>query len=76
MRSLLARPLALPWAMALAFAVAVGAAGSVDVFWMGDFYLEAYPAYQAVMAGDWSTFVDKLRATAASPSSSARPPRC
>ncbi len=38
----------------------MGAAGSHDVFWMGDFYLEAYPAYQAVMAGDWSTFLDKL----------------
>ena len=60
MRSLLGRPLALPWAMALAFALVVGAAGSTDVFWMGDFYLEAYPAYQAVMAGDWSAFLDKL----------------
>ena len=38
----------------------VGAAGSTDVFWMGDFYLEAYPAYQAAMAGDWSAFLDRL----------------
>ena len=54
------RPLFLPWVLAIAFALVVGAAGSHDVFWMGDFYLEAYPAYQAVMAGDWSTFLDKL----------------
>ena len=27
-------------------------AGSRDVFWTGDFYLEVYPAYERLMAGD------------------------
>ena len=60
MRSLLGRPLALPGALALAFVAIVGYGGSRDVYWTGDFYLEAYPAYQALMAGDVNRFVDLL----------------
>src|SRR5687768_2862073 len=54
------RPLVLPWALALAFAAAVGLYGSRDVFWTGDFYLEAYPAYERLMAGDVAGFLDLL----------------
>jgi hypothetical protein len=60
MRSLLGRPHALPWALALAFAAVVLVAGSRDVFWTGDFYLEAYPAYERLMAGDVGGFLDRL----------------
>jgi hypothetical protein len=37
------------WALALAFVALIGFAGSRDVFWMGDFYLEVYPAYLALI---------------------------
>ena len=60
MRSLLGRPLALPWALALAFATVVLLGGSQDVFWTGDFYLEVYPAYERLMAGDAGGFLDLL----------------
>jgi hypothetical protein len=60
MRSLLGRHLAMPWALALAFAAIAGFGASRDVFWTGDFYLEAYPAYEALMAGDLGGFVDRL----------------
>src|SRR5829696_2469094 len=60
MRSLLGRPLAMPLALALAFTAIVGLAGSRDVFWMGDFHLEAYPAYEALMGGDAAGFLEKL----------------
>ena len=48
MRALLSRsggPLSL-WAVALPFVTLVLFAGSRDVFWDGDFYLESYPFYQ------------------------------
>jgi hypothetical protein len=54
------RPDALPWALALGFAALIGFAGSRDVFWTGDFYLEVYPAYQALMAGHAGTFFSHL----------------
>jgi hypothetical protein len=60
MRPLLGRPLALPWALALAVATALLFAGSQDVFWTGDFYLEVYPAYERLMDGDVGGFVDAL----------------
>ena len=60
MRSLPRRPHALPWALALAFATVVLLAGSRDVFWTGDFYLEVYPAYDALIGGDVGGFLDKL----------------
>jgi hypothetical protein len=60
MRSLLGRPLALPWALALAFAGMLLFAGSRDVFWTGDFYLEVYPAYERMMNGDVGGFLDLL----------------
>jgi hypothetical protein len=60
MRSLLGRPLAMPWALALAFVTVAGLAASRDVFWTGDFYLEAYPAYEALMGGDPGRFIDLL----------------
>ena len=60
MRSLLGRPSVLPWALALAFATVVLFAGSRDVFWMGDFYLEVYPAYQRLMGGHVGGFFDHL----------------
>jgi hypothetical protein len=60
MRSLLGRPSALPWALALAFATVLLFAGSRDVFWTGDFYLEVYPAYERLMAGDVGGFFDHL----------------
>jgi Glycosyltransferase family 87 len=60
MRSLLARPLALPWALALAFATVLLFAGSQDVFWTGDFYLEVYPAYERLMGGDVGGFFEVL----------------
>jgi hypothetical protein len=60
MRDRLRRPAALPWAIAAALAVLVALAGSRDVFWTGDFYLEAYPAYQALMAGHTGAFFSHL----------------
>lgn len=54
------RSLALPWGLALAFAAVVGLAGSLDVFWAGDFYLEAYPSYTALMSGDAGGFLERL----------------
>ena len=60
MRSLGRSPLALPWAIALAFAGVVLLAGSQDVFWTGDFYAEAYPAYDRLMGGDVGGFLDHL----------------
>src|SRR4051794_1095058 len=54
------RSLLLPWALALGFALVVGLAGSRDVFWTGDFYLEAFPAYKALMAGDTAGFMARL----------------
>ncbi len=54
------RPLVLPWALALAFVTVVGLYGSRDVYWSGDFYLEAYPAYERLMAGDVAGFLDRL----------------
>ena len=51
---------ALPWTLALAFAAVVLFTGSRDVFWTGDFYLETYPAYEALMAGDPGLFFERL----------------
>ena len=48
------------WGLALGFAALTLLAGSRDVFWKGDFYLEAYPAYEALMAGDVGLFLDRL----------------
>ena len=62
MRVLPRRPEALPWAIALAFAALILFAGSRDVFWMGDFYLEVYPAYDALMAGHTGDFFAHLPA--------------
>jgi hypothetical protein len=59
-RSLYRRPSALPWALALAFATVLLFAGSRDVFWTGDFYLEVYPAYERLMDGDVEGFLDRL----------------
>ena len=50
----------LPWALALCFSAFVLIAGSLDVYWTGDFYLEVYPAYQALMGGDVGRFVELL----------------
>jgi len=50
----------LPWAVALAFSGALLLAGSRDVFWTVDFYLEAYPAYAALIDGDFGLFLDLL----------------
>ena len=60
MRALSGRSLVLPAGLALAFAALVLFLGSRDVFWTGDFYLEAYPAYQALMGGDVGGFFDRL----------------
>jgi hypothetical protein len=59
-RSFYRRPSALPWALALAFATVLLFAGSRDVFWTGDFYLEVYPAYERLMGGDVEGFLDRL----------------
>jgi hypothetical protein len=50
----------LPAALALAFAAVMLLAGSRDVFWSGDFYLEVYPAYEALMGGDLGLFLERL----------------
>lgn len=60
MRALLNRPVVSSWTLALGLAAVVLFAGSRDVFWTGDFYLEAYPAYEALMAGDGELFLDLL----------------
>src|SRR4051812_36235188 len=60
MRSLLGRPFVLPWALALPFATVLLFAGSRDVFWTGDFYLEVYPAYERLMGGDVDGFFSIL----------------
>lgn len=60
MRALLNRPVVSSWALALGLAAVVLFAGSRDVFWTGDFYLEVYPAYEALMAGDGGRFLDLL----------------
>ena len=51
---------AAPWALGAGFAIVLLFAGSRDVFWMGDFYLEVYPAYHALMLGDAGWFFDHL----------------
>jgi hypothetical protein len=51
------RPL---WAVALPFALLVLFAGSRDVYWHGDFYLEVYPAYLALQHGFVDRFFDLL----------------
>jgi hypothetical protein len=60
MGALLRSPAGLPWALALAVAAITLYAGSRDVFWTGDFYLEVYPAYEALMEGDAGLFIDRL----------------
>lgn len=60
MRSWVGHRNLLPWTLAIAFAGVMLLAGSRDVFWKGDFYLEAYPAYDALMAGDIGLFLDRL----------------
>ena len=60
MRAFAKHPSARPWALALVFAAAVLFAGSRDVYWTGDFYLEVYPSYEALMAGNVDRFFDRL----------------
>ena len=60
MPALLRHPAASPWALALGFALVVLLAGSRDVFWTGDFYLEAYTAYEALMRGDSGRFFEVM----------------
>src|SRR5215217_5436397 len=48
------------WAVALPFALLVLFAGSRDVYWSGDFYLEVYPAYLALQHGFVDRFFDLL----------------
>jgi len=60
MRSFTGRRETLPWVVALIFTIVTLFAGSRDVYWTGDFYLEAYPAYDALMAGDVGLFLDRL----------------
>jgi hypothetical protein len=60
MRALLGRSLAVPAGLALAFAAVALLVGSRDVFWSGDFYLEVYPAYDALMGGDLGLFLQRL----------------
>lgn len=62
MRALLHRsggPLSL-WAVALPFVTLVLFAGSQDVFWDGDFYLESYPSYLALQHGRFDLFFDLM----------------
>jgi hypothetical protein len=60
MRALSGRSLVLPAGLALAFAALVLFLGSRDVFWTGDFYLEVYPGYDALMGGDLGPFLERL----------------
>jgi hypothetical protein len=48
------------WGGALAFAAVVLLAGSRDVYWNGDFVLEAFPAYKLLMAGDVHGYLQAL----------------
>jgi Glycosyltransferase family 87 len=48
------------WLGALACALVVAVAGSQDVYWNGDFYLEAFPAYKLLMAGDVHGYLQHL----------------
>jgi len=48
------------WLGALACAVVVCVTGSQDVFWSGDFYVEAFPAYKLLMAGDVHGYLQHL----------------
>jgi hypothetical protein len=48
------------WIGAIACATVVLFAGSRDVFWSGDFYLEAFPAYKFLMAGDFHGYLQHL----------------
>jgi hypothetical protein len=54
------RSLLLLWSGALACLVVVLLAGSHDVYWNGDFYLEAFPAYKLLMAGDVHGYLQHL----------------
>ncbi|HWT22346.1 MAG TPA: hypothetical protein VN213_02450, partial [Solirubrobacteraceae bacterium] len=46
---------------ALVFAAVLLVAGATDVFWSGDFYVEAYhPALLPLTRGDWSVFFAHL----------------
>ncbi len=47
---------ALVWAVACATALAVLYAGSQDIFWTGDFYDEAWPAYVKLQREGWEAF--------------------
>ena len=60
MRSLPGRSLVLPWTLALTFATVVLLGGSRDVYWTGDFFHEALPAYDALWRGDVGAFFDLL----------------
>jgi hypothetical protein len=51
---------AAPWALAGTFALLILWVSSRDVFWTGDFYAEAYPAYLAMIRGDLATFFERL----------------
>ena len=66
MTSVVRRTPALLWLGALACALGVLFAGSRDVFWNGDFYVEAWPAYKALIAGDLTATSPTSRATPAS----------
>jgi hypothetical protein len=48
------------WSGALTCAVLVLIAGSRDVFWGGDFIVEAWPAYKLLMAGDVHGYLERL----------------
>jgi hypothetical protein len=57
---LIRRPAALAWALALGFVALIGFAGSREVYWSGDFYLEVFPAYHSLMAGHADAFFAHL----------------
>jgi hypothetical protein len=48
------------WSAALACSVLVLLAGSRDVFWSGDFVVEAWPAYKLLVAGDFHGYLHLL----------------
>jgi hypothetical protein len=54
------RPRSVLWLCALGAAAIALLTASRDVFWNGDFYLEAYPAYEALMGGDPGLFAQRL----------------